>query len=105
MLDGSPRLASERLLALVKHILGTNSIARTVSTDDQLSEAGLSSLDMVNLMLAVEAEFEITIPASDITPVNFRSISTIEALVVRISAESVDREPLAALAPRASPGV
>jgi acyl carrier protein len=52
--------------------------------DDQLSEAGLSSLDMVNLMLAVEAEFHITIQASDITPANFRSISTIEVLVTRI---------------------
>jgi len=39
---------------------------------------------MVNLMLGVEAEFNIMIPATDITPANFRSISTIEALIARI---------------------
>jgi acyl carrier protein len=78
---GAPR---NRLLGLVKKLLEANSITRPVSIDDQLSEAGLSSIDMVNLMLTVEAEFDIMIPASEITPTNFRSISTIEALIVRI---------------------
>jgi len=44
---------------------------------------------MVSLMIAVEAEFNITIPASDITPANFRSISTIEALIVRIATRGI----------------
>jgi acyl carrier protein len=69
---------------MVEEMLAKNAVTRPVSVDDQLSEAGLSSLDMVNLMLAVEAEFDIMIPASDISPANFRSISTIEALVTRI---------------------
>jgi acyl carrier protein len=36
---------------------------------------------MVNLMLAVELEFDIAIPQSDITPENFQSCASIEALV------------------------
>jgi acyl carrier protein len=66
--------ARDRLLALVRKILARNSIARPVSLDDQLTEAGLSSIEMVNLMLTIEAEFDIMIPASEITPTNFRSI-------------------------------
>ena len=80
--DGSS--PSDRLLALVKQILAKNSITRPVSVDDQLTEAGLSSIDMVNLMLAIEGEFEVMIPASEITPINFRSVSTIEALILKI---------------------
>jgi acyl carrier protein len=36
---------------------------------------------MVNLMLAVEAEFDLKIPDADMTLRNFRSISAIEVLV------------------------
>lgn len=81
-------LPRHRLFELVKEMLAKNSITRPFSFDDQLSEAGLTSLDMVNLMLALEAEFDITIPASDITPENFRSISTIEGVIVRIKPPS-----------------
>ena len=82
---GQPR---HRLVEMVGEILAKNSITRPVSIDEQLSAAGLSSLDMVNLMIAVEAEFNVMIPGSEITPGNFRSISTIEALVLRISRQS-----------------
>jgi acyl carrier protein len=86
MLDRDAGLLRSRLFALVKQILDKHSIARPVSLDDQLTEAGLSSIDMVDLMLAIEAEFDIMFPASEITPANFRSISTIEAFIVRITA-------------------
>jgi len=49
--------------------------------DRDLTEAGLTSLDMVNLMLAVEAEFDLKIPDRDMTPANFRTIARIDALV------------------------
>ena len=39
-------------------------------------------MDMVNLMLAVEAEFDFTIPQSEITPENFQSIETLERMIV-----------------------
>jgi acyl carrier protein len=93
MRDRSIGLPRSRLLAIVSQILATNSITRPVSIDDQLSEAGLSSIDVVNLMLAVEAEFDIMIPESEITPANFRSISTIEALIVRVDFGRLDSAP------------
>jgi acyl carrier protein len=37
---------------------------------------------MVNLMLEVEAEFDFTIPQAEITPENFRSIRTLERMIV-----------------------
>jgi acyl carrier protein len=41
-------------------------------------------LDMVNLVLSVESEFNVTIPETDITPKSFRSISTISALLTSL---------------------
>jgi acyl carrier protein len=51
--------------------------------DRKLSELGLSSLKMVNLMLSVEVEFDITIPQSEITPENFYCLSAIARLIER----------------------
>jgi acyl carrier protein len=39
---------------------------------------------MINLMLAVEAEFGMMIPPTDITPENFRSVSSIGSMVARL---------------------
>ena len=71
-----------RLLVLVKSILKQNAIAADLEPATLLVDVGLTSMDMVNLMLAVEAEFDFTIPQSDITPENFQSIATLEKLVV-----------------------
>jgi acyl carrier protein len=38
-------------------------------------------MDMVNLMLGVEAEFDFMIPQEQITPENFQSVQTLERLV------------------------
>ena len=78
-----------RLVALVEDILTRNRPDGTVTlpeipTNWDLVEIGFTSVDMVNLMLAVEAEFDVTIPPFDITPENFRSIETIHALVTRL---------------------
>jgi acyl carrier protein len=74
----------EQLIALVKQTLGANAaIPDPFPVDRQLSDLGISSLKMVNLMLAVELEFDIAIPQSDITPENFHSVAAIETLVVR----------------------
>ena len=73
-----------RLVALVKQTLGADSaLPQPFPVDRQLSDLGVSSLKMVNLMLAVELEFDIAIPQSDITPENFHSVAAIQAMVVR----------------------
>ncbi|MEO6780918.1 MAG: phosphopantetheine-binding protein [Bradyrhizobium sp.] len=72
-----------RTVALVKAILEQNSIVVAFDPDTRLAEIGLTSMDMVNLMLGVEAEFDFTIPQSEITPENFKSIGTLQQMIVR----------------------
>ena len=72
MLDRSNSSPVERVTALVRELLAKRSVTRPVENDEDLAEAGLTSLDMVNLMLAVEAEFDLKIPDHDMTPANFR---------------------------------
>ena len=76
----------DRLLRLVGQILGKPEAAADLPVEGRLSELGMTSLKMVNLMLAVETEFDVTIPQSDITPDNFRSVSSVEALLARLLA-------------------
>jgi acyl carrier protein len=73
--------ATDRISALALQILAKRGIDRPLIHDEDLTKRGLSSLDTVNLMLAVEAEFNIKIPDRDMTPANFRTIARIEALV------------------------
>ena len=74
-----------RLVALVKQTLGAHAaVSDPFPFALQLSDLGISSLKMVNLMLAVELEFDIAIPQPDITPENFHSVAAIQALVVRV---------------------
>ncbi len=70
-----------RLLALVKSILKQNAITADLEPKALLVDVGLTSMDMVNLMLSVEAEFDFTIPQSEITPENFQSVETLTSLV------------------------
>jgi acyl carrier protein len=77
-------LPTDRVVGIVHEILERRDISRRIQADDDLREAGLNSLDMVNLMLAVEAEFDLKIPDADMTLRNFRCISAIEALVASL---------------------
>jgi acyl carrier protein len=69
---------------VVRRILEARAIVQPVKPQDDLREAGLTSLDMVSLVLSVESEFGIKVPERDITSTNFRSIVTIETLVARL---------------------
>ena len=75
-----------RLLALIGQILDKGDGA-ALPVDARLSELGMSSIKMVNLMLAVEVEFDIAIAQGDITPENFHSLRSIESLVDRTLAQ------------------
>lgn len=70
-----------RIIKLVKGILEQNSLSADITPQAKLVDAGLTSMDMVNLMLGVEAEFDFTIPQSEITPENFQSVETLERMV------------------------
>ena len=73
----------DRVIAMVAGILSKNSITADVSSNSRLADIGFTSMDMVNLMLAVEAEFDLTIPQDDITPENFQTPQSIERMVER----------------------
>lgn len=77
-------LAADRIAALVRAILEKRGAARPVGRDDALTDCGISSLDMVNLMLAVETEFDLKIPDREMTPSNFRTIARIESLIEKL---------------------
>ncbi len=73
-----------RLIGLVGQLLGRSEpFPQPFPTQQRLSELGVTSLKMVNLMLAIEQEFNILIPQADITPENFESLATIRSLVER----------------------
>jgi acyl carrier protein len=75
---------SERLLGIVRQLLGPPFASRPLPIDARLADLGLTSIKMVNLMLSVEAQFDITIPQEHINPENFASLASIESLVSRI---------------------
>ena len=70
-----------RIIKLVNGILEQNSLTAEATPSARLVDIGLTSMDMVNLMLGVEAEFDFTIPQAEITPENFQSVQTLERLV------------------------
>ena len=71
-----------RIVALIKAILAQNAIGADVRPEARLVDIGLTSMDMVSLMLGVEAEFDFTIPQAEITPENFQSVETLQRMVV-----------------------
>jgi acyl carrier protein len=84
MLDHRMNSPTDRITALVNRMLTERSLRFPAVPDDDLRAAGLSSLDMVNLVLSVESEFDVSIPDADITPARFRSIATIAELVTAL---------------------
>jgi acyl carrier protein len=75
----------DRLIGLVKQLLGPAArLPDPFPLEQQLSDLGLSSLKMVNLMLSVELEFDLMIPQSDITPENFHSLGSIARMLDRL---------------------
>jgi acyl carrier protein len=91
MLDN---ISSEgRLIQLVREILMERRVDRPFSIDDNLRlDVGLTSLDMTNLVLAIESSFGLEIPESKITTANFRSVRAINALISELlpSREYID---------------
>jgi acyl carrier protein len=73
--------AKDRIIAIASRMLLKRGVHTIPGTTDNLRDAGLTSLDMVNLMLAIEAEFDIEIPQSAMTPDNFDTVAAMESLV------------------------
>ena len=79
-----PSPISARIAAVVAEVLEKHKVTGPVAESADLAGYGMTSIDMVELMLGVEAEFDVAIPPSEITNDNFRSVATIAAMVSRI---------------------
>ena len=55
-----------------------------IGADRDLRDVGLTSVGSVNLMLALEAAYDLAIPDEELTPANFRTIATIKSMVRRL---------------------
>ncbi len=71
-----------RVLSLVRSILEQNEVSADVHPESRLVDIGLNSMDMVALMLKVEAEFDFIIPQPQIKPENFQSVKTLELMIL-----------------------
>jgi acyl carrier protein len=71
-----------RVLSVVRSVLAQNAIIVDVHPESRLVDIGLDSMDMVELMLKVEAEFDLTLPQPEITPENFQSVKTMELMIL-----------------------
>jgi len=87
-IDSEPE---QKIADLVHRLLRDRSVDRAFGFEDNLRDVGLTSLDMTNLVLSVEAEFSIRIPDRAITPANFTCVATIGRLVAELSRESAAR--------------
>ena len=72
----------DRVLSVVRSVLEQNPINVDVHPESRLVDIGLNSMDMVALMLKVEAEFDLTLPQPVITPENFQSVKTLELMIL-----------------------
>jgi acyl carrier protein len=89
MADGGLLGPEARIFKLVRRSLPVSPSVEGLGLEQPLQDAGLKSLDMVTLMLAVEAEFDLEIPQQQMTPENFHSIAAIGRLVSSLSAAHV----------------
>lgn len=84
MLDRScPR---ERLASIVRAIVEGQPFGRPDRLEGDLREAGLTSLDLVKVVLAIETEFDLMLGPDDMHPENFQTLATMEDLVARLQA-------------------
>ena len=72
----------DRVLFVVRSVLEQNAIKADIHPESRLVDIGLDSMDMVALMLKVEAEFDLTLPQPEITPENFQSVKTLELMIL-----------------------
>ena len=86
MTTTSAAISQNAITDVVHRMLKQRSIDRQALPEEDLRDVGLSSLDMVELVLSVESELDLTISEAAITPRNFRSIAAIDALVTALQA-------------------
>lgn len=74
----------DRIGEIVAGVAHQHGLAGPFAPTDFLVDRGMTSMAMVDLMLAVEAEFDVTIPQRELTPANFQSMEALSRLLDRL---------------------
>ncbi|KVK97116.1 acyl carrier protein [Burkholderia ubonensis] len=69
---------------ILKHVAHLETAVDTIGDADDLYDAGLSSLDTIQLMLAIERQFDIEIPDEMLNRQLFRSIDALAEAIVTL---------------------
>ena len=75
----------ERITAIVAGLLAQRQKLNVPDPGEDLRNAGLTSLDMVKLVLSLEQEFGMIIPEQAMTPTHFRTITAIDSLIASLA--------------------
>ncbi len=78
--------ATDKLIGLARQFAAGLPESESAARDAPLRDAGLTSIGAVKLMLAIEAEYNLSIPDAELTPDNFATIRAIEAMIERLLA-------------------
>lgn len=73
-----------RVIQVLQDIRTEGATPGPIAADSRLADIGFTSVDMVKVMLGIEAEFDLMIPQPEITPENFISAASIAAMLYRI---------------------
>ena len=84
MFDGATIDRRQMLENVVARIATQHGISRAIGGSDHLVDCGMTSIAMVDLMLAIETDFDITLPHSALTPANFQSIDALGAMLAAL---------------------
>ena len=93
---------NERILRVVADHARLPVDVSSLAVDASLYEAGMTSHASVNLMLALEDEFDVEFPDEMLTRSVFESIGAIETALMKLGASAVDEE--VGFAPRSGTG-
>ena len=81
MLEEAETTIDKRVAEIIARLLPNRGSVDRISSDEPLTEAGLDSMGMVNLLLEIEASFNISISPRLVTPKSFRSIHSVSRLI------------------------
>jgi acyl carrier protein len=79
-----------RVNGIIASVMSDRGLTPPSQVGEDLFAAGLSSMGMVALMLAIESAFDIAIPNADLVPDNFRSVQAVEALLARLQSSATN---------------
>ena len=79
---------SETVMSVLNGIRAVQASGMPYDPETNLTDAGFTSVEMVKVMLGIEAAFDLMIPQDMITPENFTSATTIANMVEKLTQDA-----------------